>query len=117
MAFPARPLDLTKIGGLTFETPDPVRFPALRLAREALRIGGSTPTVLNAANEIAVQAFLGRTIGFLDIARVVEMTLERMPYLAVDTLETVLSVDKNAREEPSGVIARMLHQEKVNLAS
>ena len=64
------------IGNLSFEAPDEVRFPALRLAREALRSGGTAPAVLNAANEIAVEAFLAGRIGFLDIARNVADTLE-----------------------------------------
>jgi 1-deoxy-D-xylulose-5-phosphate reductoisomerase len=64
------------LGRLTFEAPDPVRFPALRLARAALKAGGAAPNVLNAANETAVRAFLDRRIGFLDIAAVVELVLE-----------------------------------------
>ncbi|TPW04053.1 MAG: 1-deoxy-D-xylulose-5-phosphate reductoisomerase, partial [bacterium] len=73
---PAPKLDLAAIATLTFESPDPVRFPALRLAREALKAGGSAAAVMNAANEIAVAAFLNRRIGFLDIAQVVERTID-----------------------------------------
>lgn len=69
-------LDLARIGALTFEAPDLARFPALGLAREALRAGGAAPVVLNAANEVAVAAFLDRRIGFLDIPAVVESALE-----------------------------------------
>ena len=72
IATPAERLDLVKAATLTFEAPDPVRFPALRLARAALQSGGGAPTILSAANEVAVQAFLDRRIGFLDIHRLVE---------------------------------------------
>src|SRR5207302_6473409 len=72
---PTPRLDLAALGLLTFEAPDDRRFPALRLARAALQQGGGCPTILNAANEIAVHAFLGRAIGFLDIARIVERAL------------------------------------------
>jgi 1-deoxy-D-xylulose-5-phosphate reductoisomerase len=69
-------LDLAALGTLTFERPDTVRFPALRLAREALRTGGLAPAVLNAANESAVEGFLAGRIGFLDIAATVEDVLQ-----------------------------------------
>jgi len=95
---PAARLNLEEIGSLTFEAPDPVRFPALRLARECLALGGSAPTVLNAANEIAVEGFLGGKIGFLDIIRIVEMTLGKIPGSRIETLEDVLSVDLEARK-------------------
>jgi 1-deoxy-D-xylulose-5-phosphate reductoisomerase len=78
LPWPAERLDLARIGQLTFEAPDPVRFPALRLAKAALEAGGGAPAVMNAADEIAVAAFLDRKVGFLDIARVIEATLERM---------------------------------------
>jgi 1-deoxy-D-xylulose-5-phosphate reductoisomerase len=73
---PASRLDLAKVATLSFEAPDPARFPALRLAREALELGGGAPTVLNAANEVAVDAFLHRRLGFAGIAGLVEETLE-----------------------------------------
>ena len=76
MAAPTKRLDLTELGTLSFETPDPERFPALRLAREVLVAGGSAGTVLNAANEVAVAAFLAGRIGFLAIVDLVEATLE-----------------------------------------
>jgi 1-deoxy-D-xylulose-5-phosphate reductoisomerase len=97
VATPSPRLDLAAIGSLTFERPDPERFPALRLARAALEAGGSAPTVLNAANEVAVLAFLDRRIGFLDIAKIVGETLERMPPTAIDSLETVAEIDRDAR--------------------
>jgi 1-deoxy-D-xylulose-5-phosphate reductoisomerase len=97
-AAPMQRLDLAQVGRLTFEAPDPVRFPALRLAREALQAGGGCPTVLNAANETAVHAFLEGRIGFLDIAATVEHTLERMPRVSLDSLPDVYNLDKAARE-------------------
>jgi 1-deoxy-D-xylulose-5-phosphate reductoisomerase len=95
---PTKRLDLAEIGRLTFEPPDPRRFPALRLAREALRCGGGSPTVLNAANEVAVNAFLEGRIGFLDIAATVEHTLEQTPATQLDSLEDVYNLDSTARE-------------------
>jgi len=78
LAWPAERLDLVRVGRLTFEAPDPVRFPALALAKSALLAGGFAPTAMNAADEVAVAAFLDRRIGFGDISRVVGETLERM---------------------------------------
>jgi 1-deoxy-D-xylulose-5-phosphate reductoisomerase len=95
---PTARLDLSLIGKLTFEAPDESRFPALRVAREALQQGGCAPTILNAANEAAVHAFLGREIGFRDIARVVERTLESIPLQEVASLEDVHHFDKEARD-------------------
>lgn len=106
MAVPVDRLDLAAVGQLTFEAPDPVRFPALRLAREALQAGGSAPTILNAANEIAVSAFLAGRIGFLDIAQVVEDTLLRLPALPLRSLEDVWSVDREARATAADLAAR-----------
>jgi len=97
MAAPMAPLDLVGIGRLDFEAPDPVRFPAIRLAREALEAGGARPAILNAANEIAVEAFLQRRIGFLEIAAIVADTLNRFDPAAPETLDAVLSVDTEAR--------------------
>lgn len=79
MASPSPRLDLPMIGQLNFEAPDEDRFPALRLARAAIAQGGSAPTILNAANEMAVAAFLGHRIGFLDIADIVEAALSELP--------------------------------------
>ncbi len=97
MAAPAPRLDLSEIGRLTFEAPDPERFPALRLARQALQTGGAAPTILNAANEVSVHGFLERRTGFLDIARIVEQTLESVPNGAIQSLDDVYEVDANAR--------------------
>jgi 1-deoxy-D-xylulose-5-phosphate reductoisomerase len=101
MAAPSARLDLAKIGALTFEAPDFERFPCLRLAREALQTGGSAPTILNAANEVAVHGFLQKRLGFLDIPRVVGMTLDRMPAGHLKTLADVYEADRRAREVAS----------------
>ena len=92
-------LDLAALGRLEFSAPDPLRFPALRLAREALLAGQGAPTILNAANEVAVARFLSRRLGFLDIARVVEETLERLGAPPVEGLDAVLALDAEARRE------------------
>lgn len=94
---PAKRLDLTEIGKLTFYAPDETRFPALRLAREALYAGGSAPIVLNAANEVAVQAFIDRQIGFLRIVEIVEDVLQRMPTESIESLDEVREADARAR--------------------
>lgn len=99
MAAPAPRLRLAEIGTLTFESPDEQRFPALRLAREALQRGGAAPIMLNAANEVAVASFLDGRIGFLDIARVVEGTLQRMPAGRLGSLADVIEIDREARAE------------------
>lgn len=98
MGTPGRKLNLAEIGTLTFEAPDPERFPALRLARETLRKGGSAPTVLNAANEIAVQAFLDRKIGFLDIVKLVEQAVGTLGDAPLTSLDDVLLCDRQTRE-------------------
>ena len=97
MVAPSPRLNLEEIANLTFEAPDPERFPALRLAREALKIGGSVPCFLNAANEVAVHHFLTEKIRFLDIACVVEKTLEKAPTVHLKTLEQVYQADSSAR--------------------
>ncbi|HTZ71310.1 MAG TPA: 1-deoxy-D-xylulose-5-phosphate reductoisomerase [Acetobacteraceae bacterium] len=90
-------LDLAVAGKLEFLPPDEEKFPALRLARHALQEGGGSPTILNAANEVAVASFLRRRIGFLDIASVVESVLERMGRRSADRLDDVLALDDEAR--------------------
>ena len=91
------PLNFSKLNGLTFEEPDLDRFSCLALAYRALRTGGTMPTVLNAANEIAVQAFLDGRIGLGEIAAVNEAVMDEHSVTVVDTLETVLSTDDWAR--------------------
>jgi 1-deoxy-D-xylulose-5-phosphate reductoisomerase len=97
MATPSPRLDLAAVARLTFEAPDLDRFPALRLARDALRAGGGTPAILNAANEVAVEAFLQRRIGFLDIVETVERVLDALGTPAATTLEDVIALDEEAR--------------------
>jgi 1-deoxy-D-xylulose-5-phosphate reductoisomerase len=95
---PTKRLDLAAVGRLTFEAPDERRFPALRVAREALIRGGGCPTVLNAANETAVNAFLEGRIGFLQIVETVEGTLDRLPGGKLESLDDVYNFDTTARE-------------------
>ena len=102
MPAPVNRLDFAAVGSLTFEDPDPVRFPALSLARAALEAGGAAPTILNAANEVAVHAFLERRIGFLDIARVVGETLEALPGRPMASLDEVRAADSEARRHAEG---------------
>jgi 1-deoxy-D-xylulose-5-phosphate reductoisomerase len=100
MHAPTKRLDLAALGALTFEAPDTERFPALRLAREVLTAGGSAGTVLNAANEVAVEAFLAERIGFLGIAGLVEATLAvsaDLLALTRESVEDVLAIDAEAR--------------------
>jgi 1-deoxy-D-xylulose-5-phosphate reductoisomerase len=104
-----KPLDLATIGQLTFEKPDPVRFPALRLARAAVNEGGAKPAILNAANEVAVAAFLKGRIGFLDIAALVEATLSGyQPNMPV-SLEDLFSIDAAARAYASAQLNKVAH--------
>jgi 1-deoxy-D-xylulose-5-phosphate reductoisomerase len=90
-------LDLAAIARLEFFEPDPIRFPALRLAREALDAGGGASAIMSAANEVAVAAFLARRIGFLDIVATVEAVMQAMGAPPADTLEAVLALDQAAR--------------------
>jgi 1-deoxy-D-xylulose-5-phosphate reductoisomerase len=106
-------LDLAALGALTFEAPDVERFPSLRLAREALRAGGRAPNVLNAANEAAVDAFVRRRIGFLDIASLVEEVLQLTDggqNLATtagdDVIAEALQVDAEARRVAAEALTR-----------
>ena len=102
MASPSPRLDFAQIGSLSFETPDFGRFPALNLARHALQTGGAAPTILNAANEVAVSGFLNRRIGFLDIVKTVEHTLEvallEWGKTNLESLQEVHEIDRRARQ-------------------
>jgi 1-deoxy-D-xylulose-5-phosphate reductoisomerase len=98
IATPAPRLRLTEIGSLTFESPDESRFPALRVARHALQTGGSAPTIMNAANEVAVGSFLAGEIGFLHIIDVVEETLAALSARPLDSLEQLAETDAAARD-------------------
>ena len=104
METPVERLDLAAIGQLNFEAPDPERFPALRLARAALEDGGSAPTVLNAANEIAVHAFLDNRVKFLDICRIVEGTLDAIAPHAINSLDDVFALDTESRSKANEVL-------------
>ncbi len=98
-------LNFTQLAKLEFQTPDFGRFPGLQLAFAALETGGTAPAILNAANEVAVQAFLERRIRFTAIAAVVEWALERVPVSAVETLTTILAADADARRVANEWIA------------
>jgi 1-deoxy-D-xylulose-5-phosphate reductoisomerase len=100
------PLDLPQVGRLDFEAPDTERFPCLGLAYQALRSGGRAPAVLNAANEVAVEAFLRGAIALPDIASLVEETLDGLAQGSADSLEAVLQADREAREWAGRSLAR-----------
>jgi 1-deoxy-D-xylulose-5-phosphate reductoisomerase len=104
---PLQTLDLVSLGRLTFEPPDPDAFPCLALAREAGMAGGSGPCELNAANEVAVHAFLQQRLSFLDIARVIEVTLEANEPQPVRRFEDLYEADADARAHASGVVERL----------
>ncbi len=102
---PADRLDFSKVRQLTFEAPDETRFPALRIARETLRAGGGASSVLNAANEVAVAAFLGRQIRFTDIAAIAEQVLSELPGGQIERLDQVLALDAEARRRATDAVA------------
>ncbi len=106
MAAPVPRLDFKKSANLTFEDPDFERFPALRIARDALREGGAAPTLLNAANEVAVAAFLARRIGFLDIVACVEAVLAEDRPAAPGDLDAVAELDRTARRKAENWIKK-----------
>ena len=107
IATPARRLDLAAVARLEFFEPDLERFPALILARDALQAGGGAPTILSAANEVAVEAFLSRRIGFLDIAGTVARVLDEMGALPADTLDEVVDLDGRARVAAGRICATL----------
>jgi 1-deoxy-D-xylulose-5-phosphate reductoisomerase len=102
---PVETLDLAAVGELTFEPPDSDTFACLRLAREAAQAGGTAPCVLNAANEVAVHAFLRGELDFLGIARVIEQALQALPPEPVRHFEDLLRADTTAREVAAGAFA------------
>jgi 1-deoxy-D-xylulose-5-phosphate reductoisomerase len=104
MVTPAERLNLADIGKLEFEEPDLQRFPALRIARQALERGGAAPTVLNAANEIAVGCFLAGRIGFMDIATLVERALDESRAPAPASIEEVIALDRATRDATAAMI-------------
>lgn len=99
----SRRLNLAEVARLEFAEPDLLQFPALRLAREALKAGGGTPAILNAANEVAVDTFLKGKIGFLDIAGTVERVLDKLGTPQADSLEAVIELDATARRTAHGL--------------
>jgi 1-deoxy-D-xylulose-5-phosphate reductoisomerase len=109
---PVRPLDLGEVGALTFEPVDHDAFPCLGLARAAAVAGGTAPCVLNAANEVAVHAFLGGGLSYLGIAAVIERTLEALPPARVRAFESLYEADREAR----AVAARLVEAESDRLA-
>ncbi len=104
---PVPTLDLAQIGSLTFEPPDLDAFPCLRLSREAADAGGTAPCVLNAANEVAVHAFLGGRLGFMGIAEVIERTLDAVPAGRVHAFETLYRADAAARAAAAELVAEV----------
>ncbi len=104
---PVQRLDLAGLGQLTFEAPDPETFACLRLAREAGEAGGTAPCVLNAANEVAVQAFLDERLSFAGIARVIERVLESVPVAPVRHFSDLYTVDEHARELAREALAEL----------
>ncbi|MBQ5940819.1 1-deoxy-D-xylulose-5-phosphate reductoisomerase [Massilia sp. AB1] len=113
LAFPERiasgvaQLDLTTMAALQFHKPDFERFPCLALAFDALRAGGTAPALLNAANEVAVQAFLDRAIGFRDIDRVIRQVMDEVEHGPAPSIEAVLDQDTRARAAAAAAIARL----------
>jgi 1-deoxy-D-xylulose-5-phosphate reductoisomerase len=99
------PLDLTQMAALQFHRPDFKRFPCLALAFEALREGGTAPALLNAANEVAVQAFLDRRIGFRDIDRVVGRVMHENEHGAASSIDAVMAQDARARRAADAIVA------------
>lgn len=106
---PCTPLDLVAIGRLDFEEPDEERFPAIRLARAAAEADGAAPAILNAANEVAVEAFLQGKIGFLDIATIVAETLERYSPMGPQGIEDVFMIDHEARRVAGMILEKVLN--------
>ena len=110
LAFPERieagvtALDLVQVGALTFEAPDRTRFPCLTLAYDALRAGGTAPAILNAANEVAVAAFLDSRLRFVEIAKIIELVLHRVPWTSAVSIEDILDADGRARDAASALL-------------
>ncbi|MBV9197851.1 MAG: 1-deoxy-D-xylulose-5-phosphate reductoisomerase [Solirubrobacterales bacterium] len=102
---PVKPLDLVSLGALSFEAADEETFACLRLAREAARIGGTAPCTLNAANEVAVHAFLRGRVRFLDIAAVIEETLSRLPAGQVHSFDALADADAQARRTAAQLVS------------
>ena len=106
---PAERLDLAALGRLDFEAPDLDRFPALRIAREAMEAGGAAPVVLNAANEVAVDGFLNGRIRFPDIARAVEQALAESSFASPESISDVLEIDRTTRARVEASMTELCH--------
>jgi 1-deoxy-D-xylulose-5-phosphate reductoisomerase len=113
MSWPAPGLDLAAVGQLTFEAPDSERFPALKIARFALEAGAGASAAMNAANELAVHAFLDRRLGFLDIATVVSHTLDQLNDRGElttgsdgEAVDWAMAIDSSARRIAAQVLSR-----------
>jgi 1-deoxy-D-xylulose-5-phosphate reductoisomerase len=104
---PVKALDLAEVGALTFEPPDEEAFPCLRLAREAAVAGGTAPCVMNAANEVAVHAFLNERLSFLGIPAVIEGTLEEVGAAPVHSFDSLTAADAAARAVAGELIGRV----------
>ncbi|MCP1676152.1 1-deoxy-D-xylulose-5-phosphate reductoisomerase [Natronocella acetinitrilica] len=102
----AQPLDLFQLGRLDFQPPDLERFPCLGLAQDAMKAGGNACATLNAANEIAVAAFLDERIGFMDIPRLLAAVMEQLPSVAVSSLDGVLAADQHSRRVTRDLVKR-----------
>ena len=100
------PLDLFEVAHLDFEAPDLARFPCLDLAYKALKTGGTAPAILNAANELAVEAFLEHRIAYTDIPSAIDDAMQTIPAVAVASLDTVLDADSRARRQTLAFIKR-----------
>jgi 1-deoxy-D-xylulose-5-phosphate reductoisomerase len=107
IASAVKPLSLIEVAKLEFEAPDTQRFPCLTLAYDALAAGGTAPAMLNAANEVAVDAFLRDSIGYLDIPRLIDHTLQALPVEPVASIEQLLAVDAQARAHTQQLISAM----------
>ena len=106
----AAPLDFAALSALTFTAPDFARFPCLKLAYQAMHAGGSTPCVLNAANEVAVAAFLDGRLRFTDIARVVDSCLQQHQPSRPDSIEALLEWDHHTRNAAGQAVERLSNQ-------
>jgi 1-deoxy-D-xylulose-5-phosphate reductoisomerase len=104
MKNPAKKLDLSELNDLSFQKPDLTRFPALSVARNALKMGGAMPTILNAANEVAVDSFLKEKIGFLDIVSVTEEVLGQIPNIVLNKLDDIVLCDIETRKKAEEIV-------------
>jgi 1-deoxy-D-xylulose-5-phosphate reductoisomerase len=105
MQNPAKRLNLSEINDLSFQKPDFKRFPALSVARDALKTGGAMPTILNAANEVAVSSFLAERIGFLDIVSVTQEVLGQIPNIVLNTLDDITLCDIETRKKAEEIVS------------